>query len=180
MAGNIWETKRAVITKLYKEEEWPLKQVIKVIQTETFRPSETQLRARLKKWHITKPSRKKYRSGKAASTGTQENNNLSSSFGLNQEPDGSLAPTNTTLKGLSAVTSTSPEEIPPPTALLDFFSIPDPHLTSLNTALDDYLRASSLSPSWQLKYSDDVNPEPASCFGLFLTFEKAGEQRATQ
>jgi hypothetical protein len=35
---GVWESKRALITKLYKEEEWPLKQVIRVIQTDTFRP----------------------------------------------------------------------------------------------------------------------------------------------
>jgi hypothetical protein len=35
---GVWESKRALITKLYKEEEWPLKHVIRVIQTDTFRP----------------------------------------------------------------------------------------------------------------------------------------------
>jgi hypothetical protein len=38
ISGDVWESKRAVITKLYKEEEWPLKQVIKAIQTEAFQP----------------------------------------------------------------------------------------------------------------------------------------------
>ncbi|RDW76876.1 Clr5 domain-containing protein [Aspergillus mulundensis] len=60
ISPDIWETKRMLITKLYKDEEWPLKQVIKLVQTRDFHPSESQLRSRLKKWHITKPSRKKY------------------------------------------------------------------------------------------------------------------------
>jgi hypothetical protein len=60
ISPDIWETKRMLITKLYKDEEWPLKQVIKLVQTRDFQPSESQLRSRLKKWHITKPSRKKY------------------------------------------------------------------------------------------------------------------------
>ncbi|KAL4880328.1 hypothetical protein BJY04DRAFT_219322 [Aspergillus karnatakaensis] len=60
ISPDIWETKRSLITKLYKDEEWPLKQVIKLVQTHDFHPSESQLRSRLKKWHITKPSRKKY------------------------------------------------------------------------------------------------------------------------
>ncbi|KAA8651248.1 hypothetical protein EYZ11_012291 [Aspergillus tanneri] len=58
--SDIWETKRVLITKLYKEEEWPLKQVMKALHSADFRPSETQLRSRLKKWNITKPSRKKW------------------------------------------------------------------------------------------------------------------------
>ncbi|KAH8696376.1 hypothetical protein BGW36DRAFT_428395 [Talaromyces proteolyticus] len=65
--SDIWETKRILITKLYKDEEWPLKHVIKLIRTSEFCPSETQLRSRLKKWHITKPSRKKYGSHKTRS-----------------------------------------------------------------------------------------------------------------
>ncbi|KAL2793031.1 hypothetical protein BJX66DRAFT_306745 [Aspergillus keveii] len=60
ISPDIWENKRMLITKLYKDEEWPLKQVIKLVQTNDFHPSESQLRSRLKKWHITKPSRKKY------------------------------------------------------------------------------------------------------------------------
>ncbi|KAL3462262.1 hypothetical protein BJX64DRAFT_259531 [Aspergillus heterothallicus] len=60
ISPDIWENKRLLITKLYKDEEWPLKQVIKLVQTNDFHPSESQLRSRLKKWHITKPSRKKY------------------------------------------------------------------------------------------------------------------------
>ncbi|KAL2812945.1 hypothetical protein BJX63DRAFT_432236 [Aspergillus granulosus] len=60
ISPDIWENKRLLITKLYKDEEWPLKQVIKLVQTNDFHPSESQLRSRLKKWQITKPSRKKY------------------------------------------------------------------------------------------------------------------------
>ncbi|KKK13554.1 hypothetical protein ARAM_001720 [Aspergillus rambellii] len=69
---DIWETKRLLITKLYKEEEWPLKQVIKLVQTRDFHPSESQLRSRLKKWQITKPSRKKY-DGSRRLSGSKKN-----------------------------------------------------------------------------------------------------------
>ncbi|PLB46319.1 hypothetical protein P170DRAFT_512840 [Aspergillus steynii IBT 23096] len=62
--SRIWETKRVLITKLYEEEEWPLKQVIRALQSKDFHPSETQLRSRLKKWHVTKPSRKKWSTNK--------------------------------------------------------------------------------------------------------------------
>ncbi|KAK2738896.1 hypothetical protein FQN55_009666 [Onygenales sp. PD_40] len=57
--ADVWETKRALIASLYKDEEWPLKQVIKKIRTDEFNPTETQLRSRLKKWGVTKPSRQK-------------------------------------------------------------------------------------------------------------------------
>ncbi|KAL2813031.1 hypothetical protein BDW59DRAFT_35310 [Aspergillus cavernicola] len=72
ISPDIWETKRMLITKLYKDEEWPLKQVIKLVQTRDFHPSESQLRSRLKKWHITKPSRKKY-DGSRRLSGTKKN-----------------------------------------------------------------------------------------------------------
>ncbi|OJJ48076.1 hypothetical protein ASPZODRAFT_129994 [Penicilliopsis zonata CBS 506.65] len=55
--ADVWEKKRALIARLYKDEEWPLKQVIKQIRSADFNPSETQLRSRLKKWRVTKPSR---------------------------------------------------------------------------------------------------------------------------
>ncbi|KAK1149979.1 hypothetical protein N8T08_003537 [Aspergillus melleus] len=55
--SDVWERKKAMIAKLYKDEEWPLKQVIKKIRSDDFNPSETQLRSRLKKWRVTKPSR---------------------------------------------------------------------------------------------------------------------------
>ncbi|PYH91279.1 hypothetical protein BO71DRAFT_53479 [Aspergillus ellipticus CBS 707.79] len=55
--SDVWERKKGLIAKLYKEEEWPLKQVIKQIRSDDFNPSETQLRSRLKKWRVTKPSR---------------------------------------------------------------------------------------------------------------------------
>ncbi|KAL4899854.1 hypothetical protein BDW74DRAFT_183343 [Aspergillus multicolor] len=75
ISPDIWETKRMLITKLYKDEEWPLKQVIKLVQTRDFHPSESQLRSRLKKWHITKPSRKKY-DGSRRLSGAKKNQNL--------------------------------------------------------------------------------------------------------
>ncbi|RDW61266.1 Clr5 domain-containing protein [Aspergillus mulundensis] len=55
--SDVWEEKKALIAALYKDEEWPLKQVIKKIRSDNFNPSETQLRSRLKKWRVTKPSR---------------------------------------------------------------------------------------------------------------------------
>ncbi|KAI3293740.1 hypothetical protein DTO002I6_4686 [Penicillium roqueforti] len=57
ISSEVWEKKKALISKLYMEDEWPLKQVIKQIRTDDFNPSETQLRSRLKKWRVTKPSR---------------------------------------------------------------------------------------------------------------------------
>ncbi|KAL4753369.1 hypothetical protein BDW72DRAFT_31668 [Aspergillus terricola var. indicus] len=57
ISSDVWEEKKALIAALYKDEEWPLKQVIKKIRSENFNPSETQLRSRLKKWRVTKPSR---------------------------------------------------------------------------------------------------------------------------
>ncbi|PLB49569.1 hypothetical protein P170DRAFT_447214 [Aspergillus steynii IBT 23096] len=55
--SDVWERKKSMIAQLYKDEEWPLKQVIKKIRSDDFNPSETQLRSRLKKWRVTKPSR---------------------------------------------------------------------------------------------------------------------------
>ncbi|KAF5857833.1 hypothetical protein ETB97_005207 [Aspergillus alliaceus] len=57
ITSELWEKNKRVIVKLYRDEEWPLKQVIKRISSNDFNPSETQLRSRLKKWRITKPSR---------------------------------------------------------------------------------------------------------------------------
>ncbi|KAL2802175.1 hypothetical protein BJX63DRAFT_415735 [Aspergillus granulosus] len=144
---NVWESKRAVITKLYKDEEWPVKHVIKVIQTETFRPSEAQLRARLKKWRVTKPSRKKYCSGKAALAQTQGNGKLSASFGLTEALDGGSSLAKPTSKAFGSMTSTPSPDIPTSTAVLELLGTPDHHLDSLNSALDDYLRASCLLPT---------------------------------
>ncbi|KAL4973653.1 hypothetical protein BDW66DRAFT_161900 [Aspergillus desertorum] len=76
ISPDIWETKRMLITKLYKDEEWPLKQVIKLVQTRDFDPSESQLRSRLKKWHITKPSRKKYDGSRRLSGAKKNRNNI--------------------------------------------------------------------------------------------------------
>jgi hypothetical protein len=36
--SDVWEKKKALIAKLYKEEEWPLKQVIKKIRSDNFNP----------------------------------------------------------------------------------------------------------------------------------------------
>ncbi|KAL2830410.1 hypothetical protein BJY01DRAFT_254660 [Aspergillus pseudoustus] len=86
---DIWEDKRALITQLYKEEEWPLKQVIKMVQTREFRPREAQLRARLKKWHIRKPSRKKYTGRKRRLLHSEDHleGHVSSECGSDSEED---------------------------------------------------------------------------------------------
>lgn len=53
-----WDAKRSLITRLYQEQEWPLKHVIRALESGGFSPSETQLRSRLKIWGIRKPSRR--------------------------------------------------------------------------------------------------------------------------
>ncbi|EFR02917.1 hypothetical protein MGYG_05919 [Nannizzia gypsea CBS 118893] len=73
--SDVWETKRAQISNLYTEEEWPLKQVMKKIRTEDFNPTETQLRSRLKKWGVTKPSRQRRK--RPASRPTERGGQLS-------------------------------------------------------------------------------------------------------
>ncbi|CAI7638875.1 unnamed protein product [Penicillium glandicola] len=69
ISSDVWEKKKALISKLYMEEEWPLKQVIKQIRTDDFNPSETQLRSRLKKWRVTKPSRQTRKKSMASASG---------------------------------------------------------------------------------------------------------------
>lgn len=58
---NMWESKKDMIIKLYEKDEWPVKQVIKKIRSHDFNPSESQLRSRLKKWRVTKSSRRQGR-----------------------------------------------------------------------------------------------------------------------
>ncbi|KAJ5298135.1 uncharacterized protein N7443_006255 [Penicillium atrosanguineum] len=58
ISSCVWERKKALISTLYVEEEWPLKHVLKQIRSDDFNPSETQLRSRLRKWRATKLSRK--------------------------------------------------------------------------------------------------------------------------
>ncbi|KAL2818545.1 hypothetical protein BJX63DRAFT_429046 [Aspergillus granulosus] len=91
---DIWEDKRALITQLYKEEEWPLKQVIKMVQTREFRPREAQLRARLKKWHIRKPSRKKYTGRKRRLLNSEDRlkDHVSSECASESEEDSNSSP----------------------------------------------------------------------------------------
>ncbi|EAW10880.1 Clr5 domain-containing protein [Aspergillus clavatus NRRL 1] len=72
--SDVWEKKKALIAKLYKDEEWPLKQVIKKIRSDSFNP-------RLKKWRVTKPSRqtrKKSPDGQSKSSGDESGNEGSS------------------------------------------------------------------------------------------------------
>ncbi|KAF5855748.1 hypothetical protein ETB97_008479 [Aspergillus alliaceus] len=61
ITSSMWDRKKSLIVRLYQEEEWPLKQVIKRLNSHTFNPSETQLRSRLKKWRITKLSHRRYK-----------------------------------------------------------------------------------------------------------------------
>ncbi|KAJ5312933.1 hypothetical protein N7508_003763 [Penicillium antarcticum] len=68
ISSDVWEKKKALIAKLYMEEEWPLKQVIKQIRSDDFNPSETQLRSRLKKWRVTKPSRQTRKKAQSSSS----------------------------------------------------------------------------------------------------------------
>ncbi|KAL4875513.1 hypothetical protein BJY04DRAFT_223972 [Aspergillus karnatakaensis] len=68
--SDVWEEKKALIATLYKDEEWPLKQVIKKIRSDNFNPSETQLRSRLKKWRVTKPSRQTRKKSEEATRDT--------------------------------------------------------------------------------------------------------------
>ncbi|EER25793.1 hypothetical protein D8B26_004094 [Coccidioides posadasii str. Silveira] len=57
--SDVWDSKKDEISNLYEVEEWPLKQVMKKIRSESFDPTETQLRSRLKKWGVKKLSRQK-------------------------------------------------------------------------------------------------------------------------
>ncbi|KAJ5201560.1 uncharacterized protein N7498_006223 [Penicillium cinerascens] len=72
ISSDVWEKKKALIAKLYMEEEWPLKQVIKQIRSDDFNPSETQLRSRLKKWRVTKPSRQTRKQPQRSISGDDE------------------------------------------------------------------------------------------------------------
>jgi hypothetical protein len=38
IASNMWERKKGLIVKLYQEERWPLKQVLKRVRSHTFNP----------------------------------------------------------------------------------------------------------------------------------------------
>ncbi|KAJ5128412.1 hypothetical protein N7448_002131 [Penicillium atrosanguineum] len=71
ISSDVWEKKKALIAKLYMEEEWPLKQVIKQIRSDDFNPSETQLRSRLKKWRVTKPSRQTRKKPQGSTSGDE-------------------------------------------------------------------------------------------------------------
>ncbi|KAL4897410.1 hypothetical protein BDV59DRAFT_167660 [Aspergillus ambiguus] len=76
--SDVWERKKALIAKLYKDEEWPLKQVIKQIRSADFNPSETQLRSRLKKWRVTKPSRQTRKKSNASQEPTEDDSSTES------------------------------------------------------------------------------------------------------
>ncbi|KAJ5929726.1 hypothetical protein N7454_006676 [Penicillium verhagenii] len=86
ISSDVWENKKALIAKLYMEEEWPLKQVIKQIRSEDFNPSETQLRSRLKKWRVTKPSRQTRKKPSADDDDSDKDVKRSSTSPITTEP----------------------------------------------------------------------------------------------
>ncbi|KAJ5731015.1 uncharacterized protein N7483_005523 [Penicillium malachiteum] len=79
ISADVWERKKGLIAKLYMEEEWPLKQVIKQIRSPDFDPSETQLRSRLKKWRVTKPSRQTRKKSQVTDDGLSDKEEKGSS-----------------------------------------------------------------------------------------------------
>jgi hypothetical protein len=145
ISSDVWEKKKAVIAKLYMEEEWPLKQVIKKIRSDDFNPrcvffpllplpthhqnpswaltlpsaSETQLRSRLKKWRVTKPSRqtRKKPQGSEDPESEKDNRGLSASprnsraSPVNRKPSSSSATTRSDWVGQSLY---APAEISQP------------------------------------------------------------------
>ncbi|KAL6230917.1 hypothetical protein BDW75DRAFT_55801 [Aspergillus navahoensis] len=86
-------------------------------------------KASLKKWHITKPSRKKYCSGKATSTEAKVNDKLSTPLGLTETPHDGSIPINPTPKTMSPLASTPPHDLAISNAPLDSDATPD-HLDS--------------------------------------------------
>ncbi|KAI9728511.1 MAG: hypothetical protein M1834_007649 [Cirrosporium novae-zelandiae] len=51
---DVWEEKKPEIIRLYQQEGYPLKLLMRTLQSEEFNPNESQLRSRLKRWKITK------------------------------------------------------------------------------------------------------------------------------
>ncbi|CEJ55206.1 hypothetical protein PMG11_01475 [Penicillium brasilianum] len=103
ISSDVWEKKKAVIAKLYMEEEWPLKQVIKKIRSDDFNPSETQLRSRLKKWRVTKPSRQTRKKPQGSEDPESEKDNR----GLSASPRDSRASPVTRKPSSSSATTRS-------------------------------------------------------------------------
>lgn len=143
ISSDVWEKKKAVIAKLYMEEEWPLKQVIKQIRSDDFNPrfafyillglssdsifgtniastSETQLRSRLKKWRVTKPSRQTRKKPQ----GSEDPESEKDSRGSSASPRNSIASPATRKPSSSSSSTTrsdwvgqslyAPAEIPQP------------------------------------------------------------------
>ncbi|KAL4869647.1 hypothetical protein BDV12DRAFT_73896 [Aspergillus spectabilis] len=90
--SDVWEEKKALIAALYKDEEWPLKQVIKKIRSDNFNPSETQLRSRLKKWRVTKPSRQTRKKSEEATKVTAREVNSPKRHSNNSSPKAQTRP----------------------------------------------------------------------------------------
>jgi Clr5 domain len=127
--SDVWEKKKALIARLYKDEEWPLKQVIKQIRTSDFNPrcvssclggsvyatddcSETQLRSRLKKWRVTKPSRQVRK--KPAGEGDNEEEEEEEEEAMSPETKGSNNNNNNN-NNHAFVATTSPAAVAVPT-----------------------------------------------------------------
>jgi hypothetical protein len=142
--SEVWEKKKSLIAKLYKDEEWPLKQVIKQIRTEDFNPSETQLRSRLKKWRVTKPSRQTRK--KPSSPPEME------------DDDQPLSPVNPKPTVLPAPPATLHPQQPQLQPQLQ--SRPKPHLKALQTSLPGWYDANG--PYQRLQSTTQQPVQPAT------------------
>jgi hypothetical protein len=130
--SEVWEKKKSLIAKLYKDEEWPLKQVIKQIRTEDFNPSETQLRSRLKKWRVTKPSRQA-RKKPSSPQEMEDDDQPGDTSPVNPKPKVLPAP--------AALHSQQPQLQPQPKSRPPL-SHPKPHLKPLQTSISEWYDAS--------------------------------------
>ncbi|KAA6415823.1 MAG: hypothetical protein FRX48_00541 [Lasallia pustulata] len=55
ISSKSWEDRKAEILRLYVDESYPLKLVMKTLRTDDFNPTESQYRTKLKKWKRRKP-----------------------------------------------------------------------------------------------------------------------------
>ncbi|KAL3465663.1 hypothetical protein BJX64DRAFT_285269 [Aspergillus heterothallicus] len=181
---DIWEDKRALITQLYKVEEWPLKQVIKMVQTREFRPREAQLRARLKKWHIRKPSRKKYTGRKRRLLHSEDRieGHVSSECASNSGEDSNASPP---LDGETAIAAPEGSTFYPPAEQHHSWEYYPPvsdiwsphsqtHFCTPSSSREDFGPDSSLLPAIDF-YPEDNPPQPPPSnkhVGLGLDLER--------
>ncbi|KAJ5108725.1 hypothetical protein N7456_005400 [Penicillium angulare] len=142
ISSDVWEKKKGLIAKLYMEEEWPLKQVIKQIRSDDFNPSETQLRSRLKKWRVTKPSRQTRKKPQGTDDGDSDKD----------------------VKG----SSTSPRNNRPPPMKRDT-STTSPHWTGAYHSAyvpSDIPTADHQQMKWNTSLDQQVSPTPSGEHGL--------------